>query len=57
MSSVAGVLMRRGAEAATSSFQGKKADKPNGGLMALFFITVVLVAVIFWSVSKSDPVH
>lgn len=56
MSSVAGILVRRGAEAAIGSFQDKKPDQPNGGLVALFLITFVVFALIFWSVSAYIPV-
>jgi hypothetical protein len=56
MSSVAGILVRRGAEAAIGSFQDKKRDQPNGGLVALFIITILVIFLIFCSVSASLPV-
>jgi len=58
MSSIASVLMRRGTEVAIDSFQpsDKKGDQPNGGLVALFFITVVVFGLVFWSVSAYTPV-
>lgn len=33
------------------SFQDKKPDQPNGGLVALFVISVIVLSLIFWSVS------
>jgi hypothetical protein len=59
MSAITSHLMRRGTEAAMSSFQvpsDKKTSQPNGGLVALFFITVVVISLIFWSVSAYVPV-
>lgn len=52
MSSITSTLMRRGTEAAIGSFQDKKPDQPNGGLVALFVISVIVLGFIFWSVSS-----
>jgi hypothetical protein len=50
------MLVRRGTEAAIGSFQDKKPDQPNGGLVALFILTFTLFGLIFWSVSAYIPV-
>lgn len=51
MSSITGALVRRGTEAAFGTFQEKKPDQPNGGLVALFAMTVLVLGLAFWSVS------
>ncbi|CAG8284525.1 unnamed protein product [Penicillium salamii] len=50
MSSITGALVRRGTEAAFGTFQEKKPDQPNGGLVALFAMTVLVLGLVFWSV-------
>jgi hypothetical protein len=55
MSSVSSHLMRRGTELAAAHFR-EPANKPNtsephGGLVALFAITGVVLALMFWAVS------
>lgn len=51
--SVTNVLMRRGTELAVTHMQSKpEKQEPNGGLVALFAITAILIGLVFWSVSK-----
>ncbi|CAI7643793.1 unnamed protein product [Penicillium glandicola] len=50
--SVTNALMRRGTELAAAHMQlsDKPEQQPNGGLVALFAITAILIAVAFWAV-------
>lgn len=52
--SVTNVLMRRGTELAVTHMQSGKPEhkEPNGGLVALFAITAILIGLAFWAVSK-----
>jgi hypothetical protein len=47
--------MRRGTELAVTHMSSDKPEyqQANGGLLALFGITVILLAVAFWSVSNA----
>ncbi|OQD61050.1 hypothetical protein PENPOL_c019G05853 [Penicillium polonicum] len=50
--SVTNVLMRRGTELAVTHMQSGKPEhkEPNGGLVALFAITAILIGLAFWAV-------
>ncbi|KAJ5781949.1 uncharacterized protein N7518_010432 [Penicillium psychrosexuale] len=49
--SVTNVLMRRGTELAVTHMQSKpEKQEPNGGLVALFAITAILIGLAFWSI-------
>jgi hypothetical protein len=54
--SVTNALMRRGAELVATHMQSSdkpQQQQPNGGVVALFSITVVLFCFAFWAVSDT----